>query len=76
MSSYISPICSVTQSLIFLHIDLAINVAHPVFLMHTQSPVSGYATDIYIYIYTVYIYFIYFFIFFYFKFAHVRPVHT
>ncbi len=30
------------QSQMFFHINLAINVA--IFLMHTQSPVSGYAT--------------------------------
>ncbi len=34
-----------------LHINLTINVAHPVFLMHIQSLLSGYAPDIYIYIY-------------------------
>ncbi len=29
--------------LFFLRINLTINVAHPVFLMHTQSLLSGYA---------------------------------
>ncbi len=29
--------------LVFLRINLTINVAHPVFLMHTQSLLSGYA---------------------------------
>ncbi len=60
--------------LFFLRINLTINVAHPVFLMHTQSLLSGYAPDIYIYIYiyiikemrNIYIYiyiYIYIFIF-------------
>ncbi len=31
--------------LFFLRINLTINVAHPVFLMHTQSLLSGYAPD-------------------------------
>ncbi len=39
----------------FLRINLTINVAHPVYLMHTQSLLSGYAPGIYIYIY-IYIY--------------------
>ncbi len=32
----------------FLRINLTINVAHSVFLMHIQSLLSGYAPDIYI----------------------------
>ncbi len=31
----------------FLRINLTINVAHPVFLMHTQTLLSGYAPGVY-----------------------------
>ncbi len=31
----------------FLRINLTINVAHPVFLMHTQSLLSGYTPAVY-----------------------------
>jgi len=36
---------------LFFRINLTINVAHPVFLMHTQSLLSGYTPAYYIKLY-------------------------
>ncbi len=38
--------------LFFLRINLTINVAHPVFLMHTQSLLSGYAPGVNVSVFT------------------------